>query len=194
MGYSRTLGTSLMLYHLLILTHHECNAQPGLIKLESKSFEGLTQASTGQTTGTWCDLMHGNLEVKSEKLVKTSNACQAGLHDSAESSLVASRFVLFTSSVESSLQALSETWAQLGDVQQGAPILHGLVDIAEDQHLAERFSVTNVPTFLFFRDRKVSTVYAQSTSYCSPVWTGCRAESAASGLVDGRNEPWNLAN
>ncbi|CAL8462369.1 g1902 [Coccomyxa elongata] len=106
-----------MLYQLLILTHHECNAQPGLIRLESKNFEGLTQASTGQTTGTW--------------------------------------FVLFTSSVESSLQALSETWAQLGDVQQGAPILHGLVDIAEDQHLAERFSITNVPTFLLFRDRKM---------------------------------------
>ncbi|BDA46229.1 probable thioredoxin-related transmembrane protein 1 [Coccomyxa sp. Obi] len=101
----------------MIFTHHECNAQPGLIRLESKNFEGLTQASTGQTTGIW--------------------------------------FVLFTSSVEPSLQALSESWAQLGEVQQGAPILHGLVDIAEDHYLAERFSITNVPTFLLFRDRKM---------------------------------------
>ena len=58
--------------------------------------------------------------------------------------------------MEPSLQALSESWAQLGEVQQGAPILHGLVDIAEDHYLAERFSITNVPTFLLFRDRKVN--------------------------------------
>lgn len=117
MGYRRTFCRSLLLYHLLTITHHICNAQPGLIRLVSKNFEGLTQASTGQTTGIW--------------------------------------FVLFTSSVEPSLQALSEAWAQMGEVQQGAPILHGLVDIAEDQHLAERFSITNVPTFLLFRDRKM---------------------------------------
>jgi hypothetical protein len=34
-------------------------------------------------------------------------------------------------------------------------MLHGLVDTAEDQHLADRFRITDVPTILLFRDRKV---------------------------------------
>ena len=69
--------------------------------------------------------------------------------------LSASRFILFTSSVEPSLQPLSEAWAQLGEAQSGQPMLHGLVDTAEDQHLADRFRITDVPTILLFRDRKV---------------------------------------
>ena len=90
------------------------------------------------------------------KNIKSSDMCHACLIKLQQCSALACRFVLFTSSVEPSLQALSETWSQLGEVQQGAPILHGLVDIAEDQHLAERFSITNLPTFLLFRDRKVN--------------------------------------
>ncbi|EIE24088.1 hypothetical protein COCSUDRAFT_53219 [Coccomyxa subellipsoidea C-169] len=93
------------------------SAQPRLIQLSSKNFEGVTQASTGQTTGVW--------------------------------------FVLFTSSVEPSLQPLSEAWAQLGEEQSGEPILHGLVDTAEDPHLTDRFKISGVPTFLLFRDRKM---------------------------------------
>ncbi len=76
----------------------------------------------------------------------------------------ASRFVLFTSSVEPSLQPLSEAWAQLGEEQSGEPVLHGLVDTAEDPHLADRFKITGVPTFLLFRDRKVIERSSQSLS------------------------------
>lgn len=68
------------------------------------------------------------------------------------------RFILFTSSVEQSLQPLSEAWAQLGaeQLEGPMPVLHGSVDTAKDQHLAERFRITSVPTFLLFRDRKVT--------------------------------------
>jgi hypothetical protein len=70
------------------------------------------------------------------------------------------RFVLFTSSVESSLQPLSDAWAQLAASYADEPlqIIHGVVDVADDHHLAERFRVSNVPSFLLFRNRKVGEI------------------------------------
>lgn len=38
---------------------------------------------------------------------------------------------------------------------EALPVFLAVVDIAEDHYLAERFSVSAVPTFLLFRNRKV---------------------------------------
>ena len=66
-------------------------------------------------------------------------------------------FILFTSSHEPSLQHLSRSWEDYGASQLAEPqqVIHGVVDVADEPDLADRFHISSLPTFLLFRNRKV---------------------------------------
>lgn len=69
-------------------------------------------------------------------------------------------FVLFTSSHEPSLQHLSQSWEDYGASQLAEPqqVIHGVVDVADEPDLADRFGISSLPTFLLFRNRKVPSL------------------------------------
>ncbi|CAL5227676.1 g10684 [Coccomyxa viridis] len=74
-------------------------------------------------------------------------------------------FVLFTSSGEPSLQHLKESWdeAALSQLTESVPVYHAVVDVDQQPHLADRFGVQGLPSFLLFRNRKMYKYNGEDT-------------------------------
>ena len=103
-----------------------------------------------------------------------------------------SRFVLFTSSGEPSLQHLKESWdeAARSQLTEAVPVYHAVVDVEQQPYLADRFSVQGLPAFLLFRNRKVSLCFMPTARF-SPVSLTAAAVATYAVLCVGSTH-WNL--
>ena len=68
-----------LMLSLLLLSFSSLSVQASVLQLTDATFEGATQASTGQTTGHWCDMTKNYAVVMQYLLTVTSPFVQASL-------------------------------------------------------------------------------------------------------------------